>query len=96
MAMGLLLLAKVATVYIPIVYGRIVDALAPKDATAMLAIPMALVIAYVLHLGEQCVAVRRRGRTDAQQHQAIISAIGIASIAAIPMALVIALRVAFA
>ena len=48
MAMGLLLLAKVATVYIPIVYGRIVDALAPKDATAMLAIPMALVIAYGL------------------------------------------------
>ena len=46
--MGLLLLAKVATVYVPVVYGRIVDALAPKDATAMLAIPMALVIAYGL------------------------------------------------
>ena len=48
LAMGLLLLAKVATVYVPIVYGRIVDALAPKDATAMLVIPMALVIAYGL------------------------------------------------
>jgi ABC-type transport system involved in Fe-S cluster assembly fused permease/ATPase subunit len=47
-AMCLLLLAKVATVYVPIVYGRIVDALAPKDATAVLAIPMALVIAYGL------------------------------------------------
>jgi ABC-type transport system involved in Fe-S cluster assembly fused permease/ATPase subunit len=48
MAMGLLVFAKVATVYVPIVYGRIVDALAPKDATALLAIPMALVIAYGL------------------------------------------------
>jgi ATP-binding cassette, subfamily B, heavy metal transporter len=45
-AMGLLVLAKVATVYVPIVYGRIVDALAPKDATALLAVPVALVIAY--------------------------------------------------
>ena len=46
--MGLLLLAKVATVYVPVVYGRIVDALAPKDNTAVLAIPVALVIAYGL------------------------------------------------
>ena len=48
MAMGLLLLAKLATVYVPVVYGRIVDALAPKGGTAMLAMPMALVIAYGL------------------------------------------------
>jgi ATP-binding cassette, subfamily B, heavy metal transporter len=48
LAMGLLVLAKLATVYVPIVYGRIVDALAPKDATAALVIPMALVIAYGL------------------------------------------------
>ena len=34
LAMGLLLLAKVATVYVPVIYGRIVDALAPKDTTA--------------------------------------------------------------
>jgi ATP-binding cassette subfamily B protein len=47
-AMGLLVLAKVATVSVPVVYGRLVDALAPKDGTAMLAIPMALVIAYGL------------------------------------------------
>ena len=32
LAMGLLLLAKLATVYVPVIYGRIVDALAPKDA----------------------------------------------------------------
>ena len=48
LAMGLLLLAKIATVYVPIIYGRIVDALAPKDATALLAIPIALVIVYGL------------------------------------------------
>ena len=48
LALGLLVLAKVATVYVPIVYGRIVDALAPKGAAGMLAIPMALVIAYGL------------------------------------------------
>jgi ATP-binding cassette, subfamily B, heavy metal transporter len=44
-AMLLLVLAKLATVYVPIVYGRTVDALAPKDAAA-LAVPVALVIAY--------------------------------------------------
>jgi ATP-binding cassette subfamily B protein len=44
--MGLLLLAKIATVYVPVIYGRIVDVLAPKDANAALAIPIALVIAY--------------------------------------------------
>jgi ATP-binding cassette, subfamily B, heavy metal transporter len=48
LAMGLMVLAKVATVYVPIVYGRTVDALAPKDATAIVAIPIALVIAYGL------------------------------------------------
>ncbi len=48
LALGLLVLAKLATVYVPIVYGRIVDALAPKGADGLLAIPMALVIAYGL------------------------------------------------
>ena len=47
-AMGLLLLAKLATVYVPVIYGRIVDALAPKDNTALLAIPLGLVIGYGL------------------------------------------------
>ncbi|HLY87995.1 MAG TPA: ABC transporter transmembrane domain-containing protein, partial [Acetobacteraceae bacterium] len=45
-AMVLLVLAKLATVYVPVVYGRLVDALAPKDGGAMLAIPLALVLAY--------------------------------------------------
>ena len=31
-ALVFMLLAKVATVYVPVIYGRIVDALAPKDA----------------------------------------------------------------
>jgi ATP-binding cassette subfamily B protein len=48
LAMALLLLAKLATVAVPVVYARIVDALAPKDHTALLAIPMALVIGYGL------------------------------------------------
>ena len=34
LAMGLLVLAKVATVSVPVIYGRIVDALAPKDRGA--------------------------------------------------------------
>ncbi len=40
--------AKVATVYVPIVYSHAVDALAPKGAHGMLAVPVALVIAYAL------------------------------------------------
>src|SRR5690349_12602293 len=35
-AMALLVLAKLATVYVPVVYGRLVDALAPKGGGAML------------------------------------------------------------
>ncbi len=48
LAMCLLLAAKLATVYVPVIYGRIVDALAPRDNTAVLVIPVALVIAYGL------------------------------------------------
>ncbi len=48
LALGLLLLAKFATVYVPIIYGRIVDALAPKGPSGMLAIPIALVVVYGL------------------------------------------------
>jgi ABC-type transport system involved in Fe-S cluster assembly fused permease/ATPase subunit len=46
--MCLLLVAKLATVAVPVIYGRIVDALAPKDNTALLAIPLGLVIGYGL------------------------------------------------
>ena len=45
-AMAFMLLSKVATVYVPMIYGRIVDSLAPKDATAMFVVPVALIVAY--------------------------------------------------
>jgi ATP-binding cassette subfamily B protein len=44
-----MVLAKVATVYVPVLYGRIVDALAPKEGPmAGLAVVSALIIAYGL------------------------------------------------
>jgi ATP-binding cassette, subfamily B, heavy metal transporter len=43
-----LVAAKVATVYVPIVYGRVVDAIAPKGVAAMTAIPIALIVGYGL------------------------------------------------
>jgi ATP-binding cassette subfamily B protein len=46
-AFAFLILAKVATVYIPLVYSRAVDALAPKNG-AMLAVPVALIVGYGL------------------------------------------------
>ncbi len=50
LALGLLILAKLATVAVPLVYGRTVDALVPKDGTtsSLLTIPAALVVAYGL------------------------------------------------
>jgi ATP-binding cassette subfamily B protein len=51
-AMALLLLAKLATVAVPVIYGRIVDALAPRDNTALLTVPLGLVVGYgVLRVG---------------------------------------------
>jgi ATP-binding cassette subfamily B protein len=47
-AMALLLAAKIATVAVPVVYGRLVDVLAPKDNTALLAVPLGLVLGYGL------------------------------------------------
>lgn len=41
-----LVLAKGATVYVPIVYGRAVDALSPKGHGAIVVVPAALIIAY--------------------------------------------------
>ncbi|HEY0203603.1 MAG TPA: ABC transporter transmembrane domain-containing protein, partial [Acetobacteraceae bacterium] len=46
LAVIMLVLAKVATVYIPIVYSQAVDALAPRDHP--LTIPLGLIIAYAL------------------------------------------------
>jgi ATP-binding cassette, subfamily B, heavy metal transporter len=45
-AMVFMVLSKVATVYVPVVYGRIVDSLAPKDEAAAFVIPIALIVAY--------------------------------------------------
>jgi ATP-binding cassette, subfamily B, heavy metal transporter len=46
-ALVFMLLSKVATVYVPVIYGRIVDQLAPKDATAAaFIVPIALIVAY--------------------------------------------------
>ena len=46
-AIAFMLLAKVATVYVPLVYARLVDTLAPKDGAAIsLTIPIALILAY--------------------------------------------------
>ncbi|MGH7080936.1 MAG: ABCB family ABC transporter ATP-binding protein/permease [Acetobacteraceae bacterium] len=43
-----LIAAKVATVLVPIVYSRAVDALAPKGAGAVIVLPAAMIIAYGL------------------------------------------------
>ncbi len=47
-ALVFLVLAKIATVWVPIVYSRAVDALAPKagQAAAMIVVPAALILAY--------------------------------------------------
>jgi ATP-binding cassette subfamily B protein len=46
-AIVFMLLAKVAAVYVPILYGRIVDALAPANpALTALAVPLLLILAY--------------------------------------------------
>ena len=47
LAVACLVLAKLATVYVPIVYSRAVDALAPKEP-ALATVPIALIIAYGL------------------------------------------------
>ncbi len=48
-AMLFLVLAKGAAVVVPVIYGRMVDALAPKGgAGGMLVLPMALIVAYGL------------------------------------------------
>ena len=45
--MVFMVLSKIATVYVPVIYGRIVDSLAPKDPTAaMFTVPVALIVAY--------------------------------------------------
>ncbi len=45
-ALVFMVLSKVATVYVPVIYGRIVDSLAPKDAAIVFVVPVALILAY--------------------------------------------------
>jgi ABC-type transport system involved in Fe-S cluster assembly fused permease/ATPase subunit len=45
-ALVFMVLSKVATVYVPVIYGRIVDSLAPKDAASVFVVPVALILAY--------------------------------------------------
>jgi len=47
-ALAFLILAKVANVYVPLVLRGAVDALAPKDGQALVAVPIALIIGYGL------------------------------------------------
>jgi ABC-type transport system involved in Fe-S cluster assembly fused permease/ATPase subunit len=48
-ALAFMLLSKVATVYVPVIYGRIIDAMAPKEAVAAaFVVPVALIVAYGL------------------------------------------------
>src|ERR1700728_588656 len=48
-ALLFLVLAKAATVIVPVIYARMVDALAPKSgASGMLVLPMGLIVAYGL------------------------------------------------
>ncbi len=48
-AMACLVAAKLATVYVPVLYSHAVDALAPKTGTAAaLVLPVALIVAYAL------------------------------------------------
>src|SRR5262249_10320033 len=74
-AMGLLLLAKVATVSVPVIYGRIVDALAPKDNTTILAVPLGLVIGYgLLRVGSAAFGELRDALFARVQQRAVRSA----------------------
>ncbi len=45
-ALVFMVLSKVATVYVPVIYGRIVDLLAAKDVNAVFVVPVALILAY--------------------------------------------------
>jgi ABC-type transport system involved in Fe-S cluster assembly fused permease/ATPase subunit len=54
-ALVFLILAKLATIYVPIVYGRAVDALSPKGGRhAVVIVPVAMILAYgLLRIGSQ-------------------------------------------
>ena len=72
-AAGLALVAaKVATVLVPIVYARGVDALAPKGKGAFVVVPVALVIAYaLLRIASSAFGELRDGLFASVQQQAV-------------------------
>jgi ATP-binding cassette subfamily B protein len=46
-ALVFMILSKVATVYVPVIYGRIIDSMAPKDIVPVaFVVPIALILAY--------------------------------------------------
>ena len=64
-----LVAAKIATVFVPLVYSRAVDALAPKSAGAIAIVPVALIIGYGL-LRVVLLRLRRNARRRVRRRAA--------------------------
>jgi len=71
-ALACIVLAKVATVYAPIFLKEAVDVLAPSSAEAVVAIPLALIIAYG--------AARFLGQAFAQFRDAVFAKVGVRAV----------------
>ena len=70
-AMLFLILAKAATVVLPLVYGKAVDALAPKAGAGIATVPIALILAYgLLRIGSSGFAELRDAVFAAVQQRA--------------------------
>jgi ATP-binding cassette subfamily B protein len=76
-AMLLLVAAKVATVYVPVVYSRAVDALAPKGGAAMAAVPFALILGYGLLRVASSAFAELRDATFAAVQQRTVRTVGL-------------------
>jgi len=72
LALACIVLAKVATVYAPIYLKEAVDALAPTDTNAVIAIPLVLIVAYG--------AARFLGQAFAQFRDAIFAKVGVRAV----------------
>ncbi len=72
-AAGLALVAaKIATVMVPIAYSRAVDALAPKGASAVIVLPVAMILAYgLLRIGASSFGELRDALFAAVQQRAV-------------------------
>ncbi|MBV9757189.1 MAG: ABC transporter ATP-binding protein/permease, partial [Alphaproteobacteria bacterium] len=72
LAVACLVLAKLATVYVPIVYSRAVDALAPKASPSLATVPIALIVAYgLLRIGSSGFAELRDAVFAAVQQRTV-------------------------